>query len=49
MLCIRARISTHARKRILRIALAPKKRPWLDGLLSNADAIAAPFTQFSKA
>jgi len=41
-------ISTHARKRVLKIALAPKKRPWLDGLFSRADALAPPFTHFSN-
>lgn len=41
-------ISHHARKRVLKISLAPKKRPWLDGLFSNADALAPPFTQLSK-
>ena len=39
-------ISTHARKRTLKIALSPKKRPWLDGLFSKADSLAPPFTQF---
>jgi len=42
-------ISTHARRRVLKIALAPKKRPWLDGLFSNPAALAPPFTQFSSA
>ena len=41
-------ISTHARKRVLKIALAPKKRPWLDGLFSHADSLAPPFTHFAN-
>jgi hypothetical protein len=41
-------ITSHARKRALKIALAPKKRPWLDGLFSNADALAPPFAHFSS-
>ena len=39
-------ISSHARKRTLKIALSPKKRPWLDGLFSKADSLHPPFTQF---
>ena len=39
-------ITNHARKRTLKIALAPKKRPWLDGLFSRADSLAPPFTHF---
>lgn len=41
-------ISSHARKRTLKISLHPKKRPWLDGLFSKTDSLAPPFTQFCR-
>jgi len=37
-------ISHHAAKRTLKISLHLKKRSWLDGLFSRADAISTPFT-----
>ena len=41
-------ISTHARKRTLKISLHPKKRPWLHGLFSKTDSLSPPFTQFCR-
>lgn len=40
-------LTSHSRKRILKIALAPKKRPWLDGLFSAALNLSPPFNHFA--
>jgi hypothetical protein len=40
---IGAWVSAHAGKRILKLAVSPRKRTWLDGLFSRADSLNTPF------